>query len=76
MVGVCPSGLAHLKEDVFGHGEIEPWSDVEIYSTDQRPVNSRIIDEATDDAVGTKRDAKLQKFLDSARKSKENSAHQ
>ena len=36
-------------------------TDVEIYNTDQHPVNSQIIDRATDNAVGIKSDTKLRK---------------
>ena len=44
-------------------------SDVELYNPDQRPVNSQIIDRATDDVVGTKTDTKLQHFYEDANKS-------
>ena len=37
-------------------------TDVEIYNTDQHPVNSQIIDRATDNAVGIKSDTKLRKI--------------
>ena len=49
-------------------------SDVQIYSAGQRPVNSQIINRATDNATGTKIDAKLQQFLESARESAKNSS--
>ena len=48
-------------------------SDVEIYNADQHPVDSQIINRATDDVTSTKYDAKLHDFLKSAKDAEENS---
>ncbi len=49
-------------------------SDIEIYSADLHPVNSQIINRATDNEISTNIDTKLQKYLESAKQTAKDSS--